>query len=363
MGFLILGLILSYWLSLPQWVFHTIGFVFGASLLLLIADSVFGTALSHFALLRRVHFEDQRIQGLVPWRIRWLGRGSMTAVRRYKSRYRRKGAWKALFLQRGCEVLAVLIFPAALSLAISGLYVENKWLSMGLVIGAPAVGISAIIKLVKTSRMLERKHLQYIAPQVQEVMDQETRAPIVLIRSFDSDGREAEFIVEQQVPMTFEEVVSKGLFKYGPVIAIGKPDEPLPPLGAIREYVGPDWQSRVREMLLSAKIILAVVDDTPGLLWEIAQIVELGLLERMILVVPQGDSAELAQKWRVLWGVMAAGRSELDEVGDPVGIGQALTLVFTRDLQARAIVGSHRLAEYYRDAVELGVWFINGGKG
>jgi len=50
--------------------------------------------------------------------------------------------------------------------------------------------------------------------------------------------------------MTFERVVEDQLSPFGPFVAIGRPEEPLSPLGAARDYVpDSDWQDEVQQRI------------------------------------------------------------------------------------------------------------------
>ncbi len=228
---------------------------------------------------------------------------------------------------------------------------------MALVLGAPAAGVGAVLKLNKISRTLALRRQQYIAPQASEALAQDGRRPILWLRSFASDDREAACIIDQDVPLTFEQMVTESLSKYGPVVAIGRPGEELPPLGALREYVGDDWQIRVRELLSSAAVVVAILDDTPGLLWELKQIVDLGLHQRLILIIPAGQPEELERKWRAFHEAIGRPcRSALYQARN-TNPRSPLAVVFNADVLPERIIAGERLAEYYRDAVELGAWY------
>lgn len=358
LGLLILGIIVGSWLKLPAGLINALVFLFCTSVFLLVAAWLYAFALRRIAPLRQVRFESESVQARLPWRIRWFGRDSFMGVRRYRTKHRRKGAVRALWLLRGSEVLTLLIIPAALGAAVYGLYVEDKWISMGLVLGAPAVGISVVLKLIKISRALALERLKYIAPQAGEALAQDGRRPILWLRSFGSDGSEAACIIDQDVPLTFEQMITEPLSKYGPVVAIGRPGEELPPLGALREYVGDDWQIRVRELLLSAAAVVAILDDTPGLLWELKQIVDLDLHQRLILIIPAGEPEELERKWRAFHEAIGRPcRSALYQPGNTTP-RSPLAVVFNADVFPERIIAGERLVEYYRDAVKLGAWYL-----
>jgi hypothetical protein len=249
-----------------------LGFLFTATLVVLLAAGAYAWALSRVARLRGVRFENERIQRSLPWRLRWLG----------------------------------------------------------------------------------RERLKYFAAPAREALAQDPRRPVVWLRSFQIDERDAENIIAREVPLTFEEVATGALSRYGPVVAIGRPSEELPPLGALREYVGDDWQSRVRELLSLAAIIVIVFDDTPGLLWELRTVMDLGLHQRLIVLIPPNRvamSEALAEALREEFSFAASQNSGASK-------DKLLAVVFYSDLVPERIIAGEHWAEYYHDAVELGAWFV-----
>lgn len=358
LGLLILGIVVGLWFKAPPWLTDAFGFLFSATLVVLLAAGAYAWALSRVAGLRGVHFENDRIQRGLPWRLRWLGRNLFFGARRYRAKMRRKGALMAWCRYRGCQLLALAALAAGLIAAVCGLYVENKWASIGLVIGGPSAGVSAMWKLVYISRRLGRERLKYLAAPAREALAQDPRRPVVWLRSFQIDERDAENIIDREVPLTFEEVATGPLSRYGPVVAIGRPAEPLPPLGALREYVGDDWQSRVRELLSLAAIIVIVADDTPGLLWELKTVMDAKLHERLILLMPPDQVARPDGKRGALAEAMGENFSFAASENSGASKDKLLAVVFRPDLVPERIVAGEHWAEYYHDAVELGAWFV-----
>ena len=67
-----------------------------------------------------------------------------------------------------------------------------------------------------------------------------------------------------------ENEVVQILDRSGPVLAIGRPREVIPPLGAARIYVhDEDWQNLVRVLTYFARIVFLRVGDTSGFIWEL----------------------------------------------------------------------------------------------
>jgi hypothetical protein len=63
-----------------------------------------------------------------------------------------------------------------------------------------------------------------------------------------------------------EQAIVKVLRKYGPVIAIGRPCEALPPLGAARFYVSDElWKSKVEDTARVARLVVWATGLSEGL--------------------------------------------------------------------------------------------------
>ena len=101
-----------------------------------------------------------------------------------------------------------------------------------------------------------------------------SRRPIFYLRAFALDTH-----LQQH-----EEAVVRELRKVGPVIAIGRPGEPLPPLGAARFYVDDaHWKAKVADVVRVAQLVVWTTGVTEGLRWEIMHLRESLPPERLIL--------------------------------------------------------------------------------
>jgi hypothetical protein len=147
-----------------------------------------------------------------------------------------------------------------------------------------------------------------------ELRSVDARAPVLLLRSFADDGREVvklssvtRFILTRYLTWdysTFEELLVRVFSMCGPVIAIGRPGEVVPPLGAAREWLPHDaWQCRVRELLAEARLVVIVLGDMKGedgLTWEIQNVLEMGLTEKLVIVVPPVRDRRVEPRWERL---------------------------------------------------------------
>jgi hypothetical protein len=73
----------------------------------------------------------------------------------------------------------------------------------------------------------------------------------------------------------------------GPTVAIGRPDESLPPLGAARMQAPNDqWQAAVTSLLERAGAVIIRPGFTPGVLWEVSAAARLVPPERLVIALP-----------------------------------------------------------------------------
>jgi signal peptidase I len=149
-----------------------------------------------------------------------------------------------------------------------------------------------------------------------ELLDADSRGHVLLLRAFSRDAQEVSRPVsdlaigklESRSTLTFEELLVDAFAPLGPPIAIGRPGEALPPLGAGRVYVADDaWQGKVRDLATHAARILLVFDATPGVQWEVLEIGSANA-PRTVLVLPPprlGDSTA-PDAWRAAWDRLRA---------------------------------------------------------
>ena len=101
-------------------------------------------------------------------------------------------------------------------------------------------------------------------------LKRDTRPPILYLRSFSSeyannpDGNDFR---------TVEEKLDDYYGAYGPMIAIGQPNEKVPLLGPLRLYFDSSnellWQAGVLYLMSAAQLVIISAGIAPGLLWEL----------------------------------------------------------------------------------------------
>jgi hypothetical protein len=142
-----------------------------------------------------------------------------------------------------------------------------------------------------------------LTPSAIAVRKADARPPVLFLRSFNDD------LMDFRDPanhdgltggvLTFEELLTDRLWTFGPVVAIGRPNEVLPPAGAAREYVSDNgWQTRVTALASEARLVVMVVGITAGLGWEFARIIRMGFGHKVILAFPPCPDLEAGLRWR-----------------------------------------------------------------
>jgi hypothetical protein len=183
------------------------------------------------------------------------------------------------------------------------------------------------------------------------------RPPVLLLRSFDDDmmlivrgARYSRSTDLHRKGMTFERVVQDHLSPFGPFIAIGRPEEPLSPLGAARDYV-PDafWQDEVKQRIRDAAVVVLVIGTSQGLAWELARLRDLAQLHKLILLFPPAD--DVVNRWFTLLGHDRTTGTPF--LPDAVRPEQTLALIYADDLTPIIIEGK-RDEWSYQTALRLG---------
>ena len=112
--------------------------------------------------------------------------------------------------------------------------------------------------------------------------------PVVYLRSFDDDVRGSARLGD----LTEEEHIAGVLSHFGPFVAVGRPGERLPEVGAHRFYVSDsDWQDVVRKLVESASLIVLRTGESAGLKWELSTVLGSVTPDRFLIIVD--DQVEL----------------------------------------------------------------------
>jgi hypothetical protein len=124
------------------------------------------------------------------------------------------------------------------------------------------------------------------ASVAQLVMAEDRRAPVLYLRSFKEDikaGKPRNVHGETQ-----EEMLKSVFSQAGPFVALGKPNESFPTLGADRLYLDQDWENTVVELMLRCRFVVVRTGATESLNRELLWATQQLRPEQLVLVVPSG---------------------------------------------------------------------------
>ncbi|WP_051829896.1 MULTISPECIES: hypothetical protein [Streptomyces] len=145
--------------------------------------------------------------------------------------------------------------------------------------------------------LILRRTRPYAARSAARTLRLDGRKPVLYLRSFGDDETAAEVDDGGEVNLhTREEQLAAALGAVGPVIAVGRPGEPLPQLGASRFYLPPDdWKPTVLRLMEMSQLIVLRLGQGDGLWWEIEQARTTQPAAKLILLAP-GGSFDLAAR-------------------------------------------------------------------
>lgn len=138
---------------------------------------------------------------------------------------------------------------------------------------------------------------QWSGPSAERLLGGNKRQIVLYLRSFQDDGSRT---LSDWPAMTIgalfyllfssvEQRFSKRLGTIGSFVAVGRPSETLPEIGAARMYLrDEDWQSVVKDLILRSRAVVIHAGPTPGLQWEMMTIRKEMRPEQVLLFVPSG---------------------------------------------------------------------------
>jgi len=230
---------------------------------------------------------------------RWLPRKS-NRIFGQRAPFPFKAIGRAINLGLGIP-LAVLLFYVTWSTATT---VKDRVFSVLATICGPA-GLWLI-----GGGLIRRGNAQAAQPTLETALANDGRRPVVYVRPFEKDratfvigdkekyGRYHTSLIDSSrvtiVAITFDEYLGHAIRKaIGPLVALGSPEDYLPPLGAARKYAeDATWQEDFDRLLTMAEAIVLRVGDSQNLQWELGQIKAHGLEERLFLVTGHSSLRE-----------------------------------------------------------------------
>jgi hypothetical protein len=207
-----------------------------------------------------------------------------------------------------------------------------------------------------TVSLYRRARVEALLPASE--LSRENPRPIILyLRSFVDDNLKmharaanGRIWLERLIRVSFEEVVTDHLWRYGPVVAIGKPKDELPPLGAAREYLSDlSWRQAVEQLMAQASTIVLAVGRTEGLIWELDTLIKLDLTRKLVLLLPPVQTSDLRPRWDYLRQHATESGVELPE---DIDLERARAIVFPPGRTAYVITADERDDWAYEAALD-----------
>ena len=150
-----------------------------------------------------------------------------------------------------------------------------------------ALSLLGILLAVSGVNTLAQNYLHYLRKRLAESVDEvlaQDRTPVLYLRSFLDDELAAK---SGGYLITEEEQLNKAFEHIGPMIAIGRPGEPLPEVGAARSYFTDDkWQAAVHHYMDISRLIVLRAGLSPGLIWEIQNSIRRLNASKLIVLIP-----------------------------------------------------------------------------
>jgi hypothetical protein len=207
----------------------------------------------------------------------------------------RQSGSRAFILKALGIIFTFLTLAACFGAIIAGKSGESYALIISIVVG----GLSGLLSYLASSAYIRGK--KHLAPSVEEKLAQDTRPPVLYLRSFRDEALDAAH-GEQRISflpslVTQEEELVEALEKIGPTVAIGQPNEPLPEVGAARMYVeAAQWKDAVVDMMGKACLVVIRAGESEGLLWEEEQVLQRMQPQQIVFILP--DDAQSYRKLR-----------------------------------------------------------------
>jgi hypothetical protein len=186
----------------------------------------------------------------------------------------------------------VLTGVAAMILPDTGRWSGVGWFATGFYLPFLVVGML----LLWVSGRLRRRGRNRLRMTILEVQEHDPRPNILFLRAFTDDqvalapsrvtwlGRLVE--LGQRGGSSLDTVLLEEGTEFGPVVALGNPNDPVPPYGSARGYFQhADWQAGMARLAESAQAIVICLEDSAGVWWEAEHLLAGGHASKTLFVL------------------------------------------------------------------------------
>jgi hypothetical protein len=195
--------------------------------------------------------------------------------------------------------IVALIFCFALGVAGT---IENGMLRTGITPPRISIGGLYFIDLATTVLFLVLLNvtLSLFSRSAVARLSENQPVPVLYLRTFGSDAlffgnlRTASMSLLFGWEDTPERDLARAVRRIGPLIAIGRPGELLPPVGALRMYADDEhWVEVFKRLESISRLVILRIGTTEGLRTEFQHLVETVPPEKLVIYVPDSDRQQV----------------------------------------------------------------------
>lgn len=244
------------------------------------------------------------------------------------------------------------------ALVVAGAGITLALLQMSNVVDSPLARLPQL--WLAAAALIGYRGLRHLQPRAAEVRAADARSPVLILRAFDDDRLKMQRLALGP-RTTFEQLISNTMRGRGPVITVGDPNEPLPRLGAAREYLqDADWRRAVDALIGEAAQLVFILADSENLAWELRRTVALQRLPDALVLVPPVNQRDADRRWNGLMtrDLGLPDRAALSGVPPP-----GLVAVVFPGGQPVLLVSKHRRRGDYAFAIGLAAALQAAGEG
>jgi hypothetical protein len=153
-------------------------------------------------------------------------------------------------------------------------FVNIEQVGMAAAIARLVAGAAAAVVLAVAGRLAVSYGRRLQVPSGEALIANRDRPLVLFLRSFSIDSNLAPGTEAEQATLdTAEEQLRNRLAVLGEKVAIGRPHEPLPPIGVPRIYRDDDtWRATVLDLMRRSRLTVLAYGASPGLYWEIENV-------------------------------------------------------------------------------------------
>src|SRR5262245_54829951 len=190
------------------------------------------------------------------------------------------------------------------------------------------------------------------------------KPPVLLLRSFTDDvaGISPNALIPRLVRRRkrLEETIGEQLTGAGPFVAIGRPGERLPQLGASRLYLGDsEWQAVVESYIARSDLIVMIAGKTQWVQWELANVLKQDRLAALLIVFPRITETDRNERWQNLKAAFSD--TAWSAAMEGVDIARALAVFIAADRGIVVIKSRKANQSDYEAALRVATYLMRQG--